>query len=75
MPLIITPNGIINDSPLTVRERDILQLIANGLRQKQIAEKLSISHETVKKHLKNSYKKLGAHNKIQAMRYAGIFSI
>ena len=75
MPLVITPNGIINDSPLTLRERDIFQLIANGLRQKQIAEKLSISPETVKKHLKNSYKKLGAHNKIQAIKFAGIFSI
>lgn len=75
MPLVITPKGIINDCPLTLRERDILQLIANGLRQKQIAQKLSISHETVKKHLKNSYKKLGAHNKIQAIKFAGIFSI
>jgi DNA-binding CsgD family transcriptional regulator len=73
MPLIITPNGIINDCPLTTRERDVLQLIADGLQQKQIAEKLSISPETVKKHLKNAYKKLGAHNKVQALRNAGIF--
>lgn len=75
MPLIITPNGIINDSPLTSRERDVLQLIGSGLQQKEIAERLSISPETVKKHLKNVYKKLGAHNKVQALRKAGLFSL
>lgn len=73
MPLIITPNGVMNETPLTTRERDVLQLIANGLQQKNIAKKLSISPETVKKHLKNAYRKLGAHNRVQALRNAGIF--
>lgn len=73
MPLIITPDGIINDSPLTSRERDVLQLIANGLQQKQIAEKLSITIETARKHIKNAYKKLGAHNKVDALRKAGMW--
>ena len=72
MSLVITPKGIINDMPLTIRERNILQLLSMGLQQKQIAEKLFIKHETVKKHLKNAYKKLGAHNGVQALRNAGL---
>lgn len=71
MPLVITANGIINHSPLTARERDVLDLWARGFQQKQIADQLSISPETVKKHLKNVYKKLNAHNKVQALAKAG----
>ena len=71
MPLIITNTGIINASPLTTRERHILDHWARGLQQKQIAAELSLSPETVKKHLKNVYKKLDAHNKLQALAKAG----
>ena len=73
MSLLITPSGIINDSPLTPRERDVLQLIGDGLRQKQIADKLSISPETARKHIKNAYKKLGAHSKVDALRKSGMW--
>ena len=73
MPLIISPTGILSDSPLTPRERDVLELIAKGLKQKQIAENLSISMETARKHIKNAYKKLGAHNKVEALRKAGMW--
>ena len=73
MPLIITSDGIISDSPLTPRERDVLALIAKGLKQKQIAVQLSITMETARKHIKNAYKKLGAHNKVEALRKAGIW--
>ena len=73
MPLLITPNGIITDSPLTPRERDVLELMAKGLRQRQIAEELSIKTETARKHIKNAYRKLGAHNKVDALRKAGIW--
>ena len=73
MPLIVTLNGLLNDSPLTPRERDVMMLIAKGLRQKQVAEQLSITPETAKKHLRNAYKKLGAHNKVDALRKAGIW--
>ncbi len=57
---------------LTLRERLILKLVAKGCTNKQIAERLFISIETVRKHLKNSYKKLEAHNKIEALRKAGL---
>jgi len=73
MPLIISPTGTLSDSPLTPRERDVLHLIANGLKQKQIAVQLSISMETARKHIKNAYKKLGAHNKVEALKKAGIW--
>jgi two-component system response regulator DesR len=73
MPLIISPDGIMTDSPLTPRERDVLEQMAKGLKQKQIAEQLSISMETARKHIKNAYKKLGAHNKVDALRKSGIW--
>lgn len=71
MALIVTANGMINHSPLTVRERDILNLWARGFQQKQIAAQLSLSPQTVKKHLRNVYIKLNAHNKVQALTKAG----
>jgi LuxR family maltose regulon positive regulatory protein len=75
MPLIVTPYGIITDCPLTARERDVLHLLANGLQQKQIANKLFITIQTTRTHIKNAYKKLGAHNKVDALRKSGIWQI
>ena len=73
MPLIISSNGLMTDSPLTPRERDVLELVAKGLKQRQVADQLSITMETARKHIKNAYKKLGAHNKVDALRRAGIW--
>lgn len=73
MLLIVTSTGDLAESPLTLRERDVLELMAKGLRQRQIAEQLSIKTETARKHIKNAYKKLGAHNKVEALRKAGIW--
>lgn len=58
---------------LTARERNVLDLLAKGMRQRRIAQELSISLETAKKHIKNAYKKLGAHNKVEALRIAGMW--
>lgn len=71
MPLVVTADGMMNHSPLTARERDVLNLWAQGLQQKQIAVQLALSPQTVKKHLRNVYKKLNAHNKVQALTKAG----
>ena len=71
MTFVVMPDGRMNHSPLTNRERDILKLWAIGLQQKQIAAELSLSPQTVKKHLRNVYKKLNAHNKVQALTKAG----
>ncbi|QEC56884.1 response regulator transcription factor [Flavisolibacter ginsenosidimutans] len=73
MSLLITPTGTMTYSPLTSRERDVLELMAKGLRQKQIAAALSIKMDTARKHIKNAYKKLDAHNKVEALRKAGIW--
>lgn len=56
-----------NEKNLTPREMEILQLISEGCSNKQIADKLFISIDTVKKHLNNIFQKLDARNKIQAM--------
>ena len=52
---------------ITPREIQILGLMAQGRPNKEIADRLSISLETVKKHLKNIYQKTGSHNKIEAL--------
>src|SRR6185436_10774325 len=46
------------DTPLTPREIEIVRMVAQGLRNKAIAERLSISEGTVKVHLLNIYEKL-----------------
>ena len=55
-------------SMLSIREKEVLELLAKGLLYKEIADKLGVSHETVKKHLKNIYQKLHVQNKIEALK-------
>jgi LuxR family maltose regulon positive regulatory protein len=52
--------------PLSVREREVLKLIAAGLTNREIAETLSISPETVKKHTGSIYGKLGVRGRTEA---------
>lgn len=54
--------------PLTKREVEVLQLLAIGLANKQIALELGISEHTVKFHLSSIYAKLGATNRAEAVR-------
>ena len=60
---------MINDvnSLLSQREKEVLELVAQGLMYKEIAIRLTISSETVKKHLKNIYHKLHVQNKVEAL--------
>lgn len=51
---------------LTDREMDVLQLIATGLSNKQIAGQLFISEETVKVHIRNLLRKLNVHSRVAA---------
>lgn len=52
---------------LSLREKEVLELLSKGLLYKEIAEKLGVTHETIKKHLKNIYQKLHVQNKIEAL--------
>jgi len=52
--------------PLTNREQEIVELLAAGLTNRQIAEKLVISPETVKRHASNIYGKLGVGGRTEA---------
>jgi DNA-binding NarL/FixJ family response regulator len=54
-------------SVLSIREKEVLELLSRGLLYKEIAERLGVTHETVKKHLKNIYQKLHVQNKIEAI--------
>lgn len=60
----------INDTPLsglTVRERELLAVLARGWTNQQIANRTGISENTVKYHLKNLYDKLGVRNRAMAV--------
>jgi len=58
------------DYGLTDRELDILNLMAQGLRQKQMAETLGLSHHTIDSHLRNIYQKLHVNTAAQAVAKA-----
>ncbi len=61
----------IKPSPeLTNRESEVLAELCNGSSYKMIADKLFISEETVRKHLKNIYRKLEVHSKSEAVAKA-----
>jgi DNA-binding NarL/FixJ family response regulator len=51
---------------LTSREREILELFAQGLENKVVAVQLSVSEETVRAHAKSIYRKLRVRNRTQA---------
>lgn len=57
-------------APLSEGEREVLRRTALGRTRKTVAEKLGIKEDTVKKHHQNAYRKLGASNKIEALRAA-----
>jgi DNA-binding NarL/FixJ family response regulator len=59
------------DSPrlcLRPREREIMALIAEGLSNRQIADRLVVSEKTVKNHISSIYSRLGVHGRSQAVR-------
>jgi DNA-binding NarL/FixJ family response regulator len=55
---------------LTVREIDVLRLIAAGASNKKISSELHISHSTVATHVRNILGKIGASNRTEAAEYA-----
>jgi LuxR family maltose regulon positive regulatory protein len=63
------------EDPLTNREIDVLELLTQRLSNKEIAEKLFVSTETVKGHLKNMYPKLQVSNRREAIEKAKALGI
>ena len=57
-------------SPLSQREREIVALVAQGFKNKEMAEKMFISEQTVKNHLHNIFDKLGVSDSLELALYA-----
>jgi DNA-binding NarL/FixJ family response regulator len=57
-------------TPLTVREREVLALVAEGLSNAAIADRLVVSVHTVRNHIASLSGKLGAHSKLEALSIA-----
>jgi DNA-binding NarL/FixJ family response regulator len=55
---------------LTAREREVIALVVEGLKNSQIAERLSISRVTVSHHLTSIFHKLGVANRLELVTYA-----
>ena len=63
-------SGTTLPEPLTRREVEILRLIAAGMRNQEIADHLVISVATVKRHIANTYGKLGVDHRTEAVARA-----
>lgn len=68
--LIRPPQGQLTTDPLTQREVEVLQLVAQGYENKEIAEKLVVSEATVRTHVSNILSKLHLATRTQAALYA-----
>ena len=60
----------LSEEPLTKREVEVLKLAMTGSRNRDIADRLSISEETVKAHMKHILEKLGASDRTEAVTIA-----
>jgi Response regulator containing a CheY-like receiver domain and an HTH DNA-binding domain len=70
-PAIGQPQGKTRErSPLSQREREIVALVAQGYKNKEMAEKMFISEQTVKNHLHNIFDKLGVSDRLELALYA-----
>lgn len=68
-PAAVSGGGIAAQT-LTEREKDLLRMMASGYSNQSLAERLSVSENTVKWHLKNVYDKLNTRNRMQAVNTA-----
>ena len=61
---------IIGSVKMTKRERQVIDLVADGLTNKEIAQKLHLSTYTIKSHIHNILEKLALHTRVQIAKYA-----
>ena len=69
-PQNVPPSRDRERSPLSQREREIVALVAQGFKNKEMAEKMFISEQTVKNHLHNIFDKLGVSDRLELALYA-----
>lgn len=65
---LFNPPAQRSDSELSERENEVLALVADGLTNAQVAQRLHLSENTIKFHLQNIYQRLGVSNRTEASR-------
>jgi DNA-binding NarL/FixJ family response regulator len=71
----VSPKCSSDALPLTEREFEILQLVASGASNADVARRLWVTDQTVKFHLRNIYRKLDVANRTQASHYAHVHGL
>ncbi len=67
---VFSPRAEQPSAPLSEREREVLGLMSSGATNKEIAERLFLSPNTVKEHTSSLFRKLGARNRTEAVQRA-----
>ncbi len=70
VPALVSPDAVEQAPSLTPRERDVLRLLASGMRNEEIGRELFISPETVKAHIAKAMRKLESDTRTQAVAEA-----
>ena len=70
MGLFSSSSPSLDSSPLSEREKQVVELISQGFKNKEIAERMFISEQTVKNHLHNIFDKLGVSDRLELALYA-----
>jgi DNA-binding NarL/FixJ family response regulator len=69
-PALLSERATRRTQALSAREQEIIQLLADGLTNDEVAERLFLSSETVKTHIRNAMAKLEARNRVHAIAIA-----
>jgi DNA-binding NarL/FixJ family response regulator len=67
---LLSRESVRRQPTLSVREREIIQLLAEGLTGEEVADRLVLSSETIKTHIRNAMTKLEARNRVHAIAIA-----